>query len=573
MYQAINVLVYLSAKAYIYVDPDIVKSSEIPTMKVKHTVNHVDDADADPESHKEDEWNIVADAREANEEEHALGFFQAVRRYPQAMMWSVLVSLTIVMEGYDAILIGNFFAYPQFVKKYGSYYESIGDYQLSGAWQVGLNNAAQIGPIIGAFANGYLSQRFGFRRVMLVSLVLMAAFIFLTFFAQNVVMLFFGLLLCGIPWGIFATMGPAYSSEICPLAFRGYLTAYTNMCFAMGQFIGVGVLEALVSRPDQWSYRIPFAVQWVWPLPIFIVLWFCPESPWWLVRKGDYDGAEKVVKRLSSKQDQHKARQMVSMMIHTNDIEKDIDSGSSWLDCFRGIDLRRTEIACVTFMGQVSTGSAFAYSASYFFTQAGLSADDAYKVNLGGTAIAFVGTIIAWFLMNSCGRRKIYNWGVFTMAIFLLLIGCLDFGRSKIPAIKWVQAVFAILWLFVYSMSVGPVGWTVPSEVGATRLRQKTICLARICYYIITIVANCLEPYMINPTEWAWNGKTGFFWFGSATLTFIWCYFRLPETKDRTFAELDVLFSKGISARKFAETHVDAYAHDHEEIKEYEETK
>uniref|UniRef100_A0A060TAD9 ARAD1D18106p n=1 Tax=Blastobotrys adeninivorans TaxID=409370 RepID=A0A060TAD9_BLAAD len=525
------------------------------------TVEHIDvkeDAEAQSVGGVE-EWNIDADFKEANFLEHDLGFFQAVKKYPKAMLWSVIVSMTIVMEGYDTNLIGNFFAYPEFVKKYGSYYESIDGYQLSGAWQVGLNNAAQIGPIIGAFANGYLSQKFGFRKVMLASLVMMAAFIFVSFFAQNIVTLFFGLVLCGIPWGIFATMGPAYSSEICPLAFRGYLTAYTNMCFAMGQFIGGGVLEALVDRTDQWSYRIPFAVQWAWPLPLFIILWFCPESPWWLVRQGRYKDAEKVVKRLSSKNDQSHTRQMVSMMIRTNEMEQEIDSGSSWIDCFKGIDLRRTEIACVTFMGQVSTGSAFAYSASYFFTQAGLSAADAYKINLGGTAIAFIGTIIAWFLMARFGRRPIYITGVFFMALFLFIIGCLDFGRTKIEAIKWVQAVLAVLWLFVFSMSVGPVGWTVPSEVGATRLRQKTICLARICYYIITIVANCLQPYMINPTEWNWNGKTGFFWCGSATVTLIWCCFRLPETKNRTFAELDVLFSRKISARKFAETEVDLY--------------
>jgi SP family general alpha glucoside:H+ symporter-like MFS transporter len=485
-----------------------------------------------------------------------------VKKYPQAMMWSILVSITIVMEGYDTILIGNFFAYPAFVKKYGSYYPTLNDYQLSGPWQVGLNNAAQIGPIIGAFANGYLSQRFGYRRVMLVSLILMAAFIFILFFAPNIEVMFVGLVFCGIPWGIFATMGPAYASEVCPLAFRGYLTAYTNMCFAMGQFIAGGVLEGLVTRSDEWSYRIPFAVQWIWPLPLFIVLWFAPESPWWLVRQGAHKEAEKVMVRLSSSRDQHGAHQMVSMMIHTNELEQDIESGSSWLDCFKGINLRRTEIACVTFMGQVSCGAPFAYGASYFFEQAGMDAHNAYKINLAGTAIAFVGTIVAWFLMSRYGRRPIYNIGMFFMALFLLLIGCLDFGRAKNQTIKWVQAVFAVLWLFVFSMSVGPIGWTVPSECGATRLRQKTICLARIGYYVITIVANVLEPYMINPTEWNWHGKTGFFWFGSATLTLIWSYFRLPETKNRTFGELDVLFAKRLSARKFASTDVDIYGAD-----------
>lgn len=68
-----------------------------------------------------------------------------------------------------------------------------------------------------------------------------------------------------------------------------------------------------------------------------------------------------------------------------------------------------------------------------------------------------------------------------------------------------------------------------------------------------------LEPYFMNPTAWNASGKTGFFWGGTALLTFIWAYFRLPETKGRTYEELDILFARKISARKFASENVDAY--------------
>lgn len=63
----------------------------------------------------------------------------------------------------------------------------------------------------------------------------------------------------------------------------------------------------------------------------------------------------------------------------------------------------------------------------------------------------------------------------------------------------------------------------------------------------------------MNPTAWNASGKTGFFWGGTALLTFIWAYFRLPETKGRTYEELDILFARKISARKFASENVDAY--------------
>ena len=66
----------------------------------------------------------------------------------------------------------------------------------------------------------------------------------------------------------------------------------------------------------------------------------------------------------------------------------------------------------------------------------------------------------------------------------------------------------------------------------------------------------------MNPTAWNLKGYTGYVWGGCAIIVFVWAYFRLPETKGRTFDELDTLFAKQIPARKFAATDVDAFDED-----------
>lgn len=76
-------------------------------------------------------------------------------------------------------------------------------------------------------------------------------------------------------------MSPAYASELLPLQLRVYFTSYTNMCFIIGQLIAAGVLSGLVSRDDEWGYRIPFALQWFWPAVLIPLLYFAPESPWY----------------------------------------------------------------------------------------------------------------------------------------------------------------------------------------------------------------------------------------------------------------------------------------------------
>lgn len=124
----------------------------------------------------------------------------------------------------------------------------------------------------------------------------------------------------------------------------------------------------------------------------------------------------------------------------------------------------------------------------------------------------------------------------------------------------WAQAALCLLWQVGYSMTVGPICYALISETSAIRLRAKTVCLSRNVYNVTAIICPILKPYMINPTEWDWKGKTAFFWFGSAAVTTVWAYYRLPECKGRTYKELDLLFAKGLTARKFSSTEVDAYA-------------
>jgi SP family general alpha glucoside:H+ symporter-like MFS transporter len=329
------------------------------------------------------------------------------------------------------------------------------------------------------------------------------------------------------------------------------------MCFCIGQFIGAGVLKGLINRPGQWSYRIPFAIQWIWPPFLLVAGFFMPESPYWYIRKGQRDKAEKVMQRVMAPSQRHNAKAVVAMMEHTNAIEREITEGTSYLDCFRGVDRRRTEIACIVFLAQITCGIQFAFSATYFFEQAGLSADNAYKLNLGGTAIAFVGTLAAWFLINHFGRRVLWLTGFVGMCAALLIIGFLTLSSN--PAVGWAQAAFCLVWLATFSTTGGPIGWMIPAEISSTRLRPKTVVLARNSYYVGQTVSTIIEPYMVNPTAWNWKGKTGFFWFGTGIVTLAWGYFRLPETKDRTYEELDIMFASKLPTRRFKEYKVNAY--------------
>lgn len=329
---------------------------------------------------------LLSEAKEGTSNEKNMSIMQALRTYPKAVMFSMILSTAIVMEGYDIVLLANLYAFPSFSKKYG---QPTGiaktPYQISAPWQAGLSNGANVGEILGLFINGIVSERYGYRKTMLVSLCAVICFIFIPFFAKDLIDLQIGEILCGIPWGVFQTLTTAYASEVCPTQLRAYLTTYVNLCWVMGQLIGSGVLRSLVDNNTQWSYRIPFAVQWVWPVPIIIGVLLAPESPWWLIRRGRPEDAKKALQRLTSTKNADASFNVddtLSMMITTNELEMAAESGTGYLDCFKGTDLRRTEIVCAIWSIQNLCGSAFMGYSTYFYEQAGLATNDAFDMSM-----------------------------------------------------------------------------------------------------------------------------------------------------------------------------------------------
>lgn len=137
---------------------------------------------------------------------------------------------------------------------------------------------------------------------------------------------------------------------------------------------------------------------------------------------------------------------------------------------------------------------------------------------------------------------------MFTM---LFVIGILAVIPSANSAIPWASSVVLLLFVFAYDMSVGPVCFALVSEISSTRLRGKTISLARNTYNLFYIIFGAATPYMLNPTALNWKGKVGFFWGGICFLCAVWTYYRLPEPKGRTYEELDIMFENKVDARAF----------------------
>jgi SP family general alpha glucoside:H+ symporter-like MFS transporter len=207
---------------------------------------------------------------------------------------------------------------------------------------------------------------------------------------------------------------------------------------------------------------------------------FAPESPWWLVRHGKVKEAERAMRRLQSHDRDDLARKSVALMIRTNELEKSLEEKTSFVQCFKGADFRRTEISMMAYGCQMLSGCMLSWSTTFFFSQAGLSDRAAFGLGLGQSGIGFLGTCIAWIFLRYFGRRTIYLWGMTLMSVLMVLIGiCGVISRKGNSNATWGVAGCLLTWVLVYDLTVGPLAFTIIAETSSTRLRNKTISLAR----------------------------------------------------------------------------------------------
>lgn len=190
----------------------------------------------------------------------------------------------------------------------------------------------------------------------------------------------------------------------------------------------------------------------------------------------------------------------------------------------------------------------------------GMDPVQAFNYNMGIQSVNIFATAIAICLMGRIGRRIFYLFGSGAIGGCMLVIGIMGFvaGDNR-KSIAIPVAVFMIAVQCAFKISLGPTTYVIVGEMPSNRVRAQTIVLGRGIYVCCGLVVQQINPRMLNSTSDAWNlgAKTGMVYFCLCFAWVIYIWFCLPETKNRSFADIDYLFKKKTSARKFSTAPID----------------
>ncbi|KAI1066053.1 hypothetical protein LB507_001289, partial [Fusarium sp. FIESC RH6] len=478
--------------------------------------------------------------------DHQITTWECARKNPKAILWALYANLGATLVGYENLALAVCLALPAFQIKFAS--EIDGNLIIPAYWQSLWNATYNIMQLFGSLSAGYVQDKLGRRLVFLFGIIIVSCGIAMAYLAETPAQFMGAKIISGFAVGAFQATSQTYVSEITPLPLRGIALSLNILMMNVGFLIAISTTYSRVKIMDESAFRVVFAAAWVFPGILALGLPFLPESPYYLIMKNNHGQALKHLTRLSSVDEDLNAR--LKHMEDTVEAERRLScEKTSFLECFKGVNWRRTRIILICmYMPQIA-GASLSSNAPYFLNQTGLSSGLIIKLMQIGLGVSILSSLVNIYLMTLFRQRPLMFFGMSICAIIYLIMGV----SASCPQSEKTLLAIGIVMQFT-CLSYGPAigsSLAVAGEVSASRLRAKSQGIAFGFQALSSTVWVTVLPYMFNKDEGNMGGHIGWVFFGMTVVMILTVYFDVPGTKGRTFHELDTMFERTVSARHF----------------------
>ena len=414
---------------------------------------------------------------------------------------------------------------------------------LQQGWYVG---CALIGSIVGVLFAGILSDKLGRKLTMVISAVLFSTSALGCAISADFTQLVIYRIIGGVGIGVVSIVSPLYISEVSVAQYRGRLVSLYQLAVTVG-FLGaylvnyqlLGYAQSGSQLSIDWLNKIFVTEVWRGMLGMemlpavlfFIIIFFIPESPRWLIVKGKEEKAVNILEKIYNSVSEATSQLNETKSVLTSETK------SEWVLLMKPGIFKAVIIGvCIAILGQFMGVNAVLYYGPSIFENAGLSGGDSlfYQVLVG--LVNTLTTVLALVIIDKVGRKKLVYYGVSGMVVSLLLIGAYFLFGESLGVSSLFLLIFFLFYVFCCAVSICAVVFVLLSEMYPTKVRGLAMSIAGFALWIGTYLIGQLTPWMLqNLTP---DGT--FFLFAIMFVPYMLIVWKLvPETTGKSLEEIE----------------------------------
>ena len=423
-----------------------------------------------------------------------------------------------LMFGFDIAIISG--AVP-FIQSYFGWNE------LQLGWGV---SSLLVGAIVGAFGSGALTDKYGRKRLLIIVALFFAVSCAVTALATSPTIFVAARLFGGLAVGAASVLSPMYVAEVAPAKNRGMLVSIYQLAIVLGILCSYLINYLLHDVDNNWRWM--FATGVVPSVLFFTGLFFIPESPRWLYKDGQTGKSMKVLARIGGEQLAKAEIKEIAGSLKGNSVSAPV--GELVSPSSRKVLLVGFFLAILV---QISGINTIVDYAPKILLAAGVEIKNALlQTSLIGL-VNFLFTFVAIIFVDKAGRRLLYLIGSMGMAVTLVMLAVsFYFNMDGIFTL-----VCIMLFIAFFSSCIGPVFWTLVSEIFPNRIRGKAVAFVSFTQWVFNFLVVLLFPHFLASL----GGATTFLFLAlMSLLQWTFTYLYVPETKGKTLEEIEQLWDK-----------------------------
>ena len=414
---------------------------------------------------------------------------------------------------------------------------------LQQGWYVG---CALVGSIVGVLFAGILSDKLGRKLTMVISAVLFSTSALGCALCADFSQLVIYRIIGGVGIGVVSIVSPLYISEVSVAQYRGRLVSLYQLAVTVG-FLGAYLInyqllawaESGTQLSVDWLNKVFITEVWrgmlgMETLPailFFIIIFFIPESPRWLIVRGKDLKAVNILERIYNSITEAKSQLKETKSVLTS------ETRSEWSLLMKPGIFKAVIIGvCIAILGQFMGVNAVLYYGPSIFENAGLSGGDSlfYQVLVG--LVNTLTTVLALVIIDKVGRKKLVYYGVSGMVVSLILIGLYFLFGDSLGVSSLFLLIFFLFYVFCCAVSICAVVFVLLSEMYPTKVRGLAMSIAGFALWIGTYLIGQLTPWMLQNLTPAGT----FFLFAIMCVPYMLIVWKLvPETTGKSLEEIE----------------------------------